>query len=228
MLIDKKINSWAKSQLGGHSISNRMWPSEAMLRSIFSSRYFNLSTDISPGMNVLDIGCLYTNNLLPFSDRDFNLYGVEINSEMIQLSNEMATRNNLDIDIREGNNRALPFEDGFFDIILSLNTIHYENNRDGIIRALSEFKRVGNTGTTFIISSVGSKHAFYSSAKRLDENQYVLNVSDFRNSQTMSYFDDKNHFCNTLQMIFDQVEIATVTEEWPKATYQFYFAKCKN
>ena len=57
-------------------------------------------------------------------------------------------------------------------------------------------------------------------------NQYQLNVKDFRDGQIMSYFDNKDHFETTLSLFFDKVEVATITESWPKNTYEFYVAKC--
>ena len=41
-----------------------------------------------------------------------------------------------------GTNTSLPFEDNYFDILLSVSTIHYEQSKSNLIRALEEFRRV--------------------------------------------------------------------------------------
>src|SRR3546814_1821518 len=84
---------------------------------------------IVPGQKVLDLGCLYQNNLMPFADRGLDLYGVEINDDMVAVATERAADLGMAVEIAAGHNRALPFPDGTFDFVLSINTIDRKSTR---------------------------------------------------------------------------------------------------
>jgi len=93
---------------------------------------------------ILDVGCGYTSflNILPYSDR----YGIDT------VINGLKIRNfSLDKDIKwiNGNAEELPFEDDFFDIVISSNAFdHYDNPE----KALSEIRRVLKPNGYFILT----------------------------------------------------------------------------
>jgi len=203
-----------------------MFPSEYVLRSFFSKNFFSEETPMKPGMRVLDIGTLYTNNLVPFHDRRLDLYGIEINEEMVQLAKTSGEQWNMSVTLKQGHNRSIPFPDQYFDILMSINTIHYENDRTKLKEALREFDRVGSSNCHYLIATAGSEHLFHKNAKRIAENQYRITTEDFRNGQIMAYFDDKKHFEHTLLKYFGRVEIVTVSETWERFPLQFWVAKC--
>ena len=227
METNNKISAWSdKNITKENQIQKRHWPSEVLLRTFFSSSYFRQHREISEGMKLLDIGCLHANNLAPFQNCKLDLYGTEVNSGMVELSIEACSHIEINADIRLGTNRKLPFDDNFFDIVISLNTIHYEDNQNDLNDALSEFHRVGNDNCEYLIGSVGANHRFHRTAQRLAVNQYLLTVEDFRKGQIMSYFDSADHMLDCLSTKFSSVEIVTTTESWPSDVYEFYFAKC--
>src|SRR3546814_15699802 len=90
-----------------------------LLRSLCSRSYFALGKEIVPGQKVLDLGCLYLNNLMPFADRGLDLYGVEINEDMVAVATERAADMGMAVEYDAGPNRAMPFPDGTFNFIRS-------------------------------------------------------------------------------------------------------------
>jgi ubiquinone/menaquinone biosynthesis C-methylase UbiE len=225
-MTNEKISSWSEENiLKNHSIRIRMFPTEYMLRALFSGKYFTLKTPLNKN-KILDIGCLYANNLVPFYDRECSLFGLEINEEMVSLSREALSTWGMKGEVRQGTNRKIPFKDNFFDIILSIGTIHYEDDLKGIHEAFEEFQRVGKNGCHYLIMTVGTEHVFHKTATRLSENKYQLNTDEFRNGQIMSYFDSKEQFYEALITHFEIVEIATITESYPLTNLQFWVAKC--
>ena len=222
-----KIDSWSiDSVTDGLQTLKKMHPSDMVLRSFLSNNYFSINKRFFDSDRILDIGCLYANNLVPFAEFGSNLYGVEINRQMVKLAQQSALNLGIEIEVKQGMNRSLPYPNEYFDLVLSMNTIHYEENRDALLDALKEIKRVGNEGCHYFFVTAGQNHCFHQTAIRLHVNQYQLNVKDFRDGQIMSYFDNKDHFETTLSLFFDKVEVATITESWPKNTYEFYVAKC--
>ena len=124
-MSDTKI--WNKKNLDKMSFF-RHFPSEMVLRAVFSEQYFENNFEIGVKPKVLDIGCLFVNNLVPFSDRGYELYGTEVTNEGVEIAKKHSIINNLKINLSLGFNSDLPFELGFFDIIMSIATIHYEEN----------------------------------------------------------------------------------------------------
>lgn len=225
--MNEKTKAWSKGSLGYSSTMARHFPTEYLLRGLCSRSYYGFGKDIAAGDRVLDLGCLYLNNLMPFTDRGCELHGVEINDDMVAVARERAEAMDMDVAVAAGHNRALPYGDGFFDFVLSINTIHYEDGSENIMAALQEISRVGKADCHFLISTVGTQHHFHQAAERLGPSRYRLSTGEFRDGQVMSYFDGEAHFKDCLAAVFGHVEIATVTEHYPAKSLEFYVAKCR-
>jgi len=224
---NKKIKSWSKEAVSNsRKGEQKMWPADVLIRSIKSDRYFQFPKKLSVTSKVLDIGCLYVNNLVPFKEFGAELHGTEINNHMIKLAKENSSIWDLSANIKQGTNTKLPYKEHLFDIILSVNTIHYEEKKDDVLLALKEFYRIGKDDCHYYIMTAGKNHIFHKTASRLDENKYLLKTDDFRDHQVMSYFDNLLHFKETLKKTFSNVQVATIHERWPNVEYEFYLAKC--
>jgi SAM-dependent methyltransferase len=224
-MTDKRA-AWTKENIGYSAHMARHFPTEYVLRSLCSRSYFGFGKDINAGQKVLDLGCLYLNNLMPFADRGAELFGVEINEDMVAVARERAAAMDIPVQLAAGHNRSLPYADGMFDFVLSINTIHYEDGPGRVIDGLREIARVGKPDCHFLISTAGREHHFHKSAERLSECRYRLATGEFRDGQMMGYFDDEEHFQRFLARIFPRVEIAVVTERYPACSLEFYVAKC--
>lgn len=224
--MQDKRDAWTKENIGYSRRMPRHFPTEYLLRSLCSRSYFELAKDMVPGQKVLDLGCLHLNNLMPFSDRGLELFGVEINEDMVGVAAERAGDLGMTVEIAAGHNRSLPYPDATFDFLLSINTIHYEDGIDNVMAGLREFARVGKAGCHFLISTAGRQHHFHRTAERLGPSRYRLATGEFRDGQIMSYFDDETHFRDCLSEVFGHVEVAVMTERYPRLGLEFYVAKC--
>lgn len=223
---DKKA-AWSKESIGYSSAMARHFPTEFLLRGLCSRSYYGFGKDIAAGDKVLDLGCLYLNNLMPFADRGAELHGVEINEDMVAVARERAAAMNMAVEVAAGHNRALPYPDGHFDFVLSVNTIHYEDGIENVTAGLREIFRVGKPDCHFLISTAGAQHHFHQAAERLGPSRYRLSTEEFRDGQVMSYFDSAAHFEGCLSDVFGHVEVATITERYPAKSLEFYVAKCR-
>ncbi len=101
--------------------------------------------DLKPGMRVLDVGCakgFLVKDLLEACP-GLEVFGIDISSYALMNSEpEVVGRLHL------GSGDALPFPDGSFDCVLSLNTIH-NFNRERAIVALREIERL-SPGRAFV------------------------------------------------------------------------------
>lgn len=205
--------SWSEFHKNKIEANYPMWPVEAMVKVFFGS-YLKERFRVEKGMNVLDIGCGFGNNLLPFYVKGCNCYGVELTEEIVNVSKDaMAQRGIHDMNFLVGHNRSLPFENEKFDILISNNVLHYENSEAGINSALKEYDRVLKKGGVAYIMSVGPQHLIYKNAIPQGGQLYKIDQYDFRNGEVYFYFDNEKKFKFYLDQHFKSVEVGRVTEK---------------
>ncbi len=105
--------------------------------------------DIKPGDKILDIGCgkgfqLYEISLLV---PGVEIYGIDISSYAIENAKE-EVKDRLQV----GNANHLSFSDNFFDLVLSITTLHNLHNYD-LDKALREMERVGKDNKYLCVES---------------------------------------------------------------------------
>ena len=123
---------------GGYSYDPRFWSETVQL---FADHY-SLAADAS----ILDIGCAKGFMLKDFAELmpNITLTGIDISQYAIDNS-DPCVRAYLDI----GNAKDLPYRDGAFDLVISINTVHNLPRAD-VLSALQEIERVGR-GNSFVM-----------------------------------------------------------------------------
>jgi SAM-dependent methyltransferase len=202
----------------------RHHPSELMLRSLLSSAYSAHAPVLGAGTRVIDIGTMYLNNLVPFHDRGCRCYGIEVDEEMVEIAKSFADHQNIRATITVGSNRDIGYPDGSFDLLLSINTIHYEDDTSGLREALKEYHRVlAENGRLFIVTA-GPSHHIREHARRIGPNQYEITADDFRRGQVMAYFESEAQLASLIAKQFRSVETGRQIEVHPKAVLDYFFA----
>ena len=75
-------------------------------------------------------------------DKKWKTYGVEINKDLTNLAKKNLKRFKLKANqLKIGNNENLPFKSNYFDLLVSINTIHYSSGKK-IDDAIKEYSRV--------------------------------------------------------------------------------------
>jgi ubiquinone/menaquinone biosynthesis C-methylase UbiE len=100
---------------------------------------------LSEKSKVLDVGCakgFFLHDLQEFLP-GIEIHGVDISAYAIENCIESVSGK-----VKVGDARKLEFEDGYFDFVMSINTIH-NLDRDDCARALKEIQRV-SSGRAFI------------------------------------------------------------------------------
>jgi len=197
------------------------YPNEAMLKVIFGG-YLRNRPILSSNMHVLDVGCAMGSNIIPFADIGCNVHGIDIHSDITNNAKKiMKHRGYEDIDFREGSNRNIPFPDNSFDLITSINTLHYEKNEEDMMLALNEFQRVLKPGGGLYISTVGPKHDIYNLSKPLGGHENLIQDFGFRTGEQFFFFDNERYLDYYLSKIFTNVETGRVTEKLMKMDLDF-------
>ena len=199
------------------------WPNEVMLKVLFGS-YLKNKFILQENADVLDVGCFFGNNLFPFAIKGANCFGVDIHKDIVEKADIIFKDKGYVGNFTQGSNSSIPHPDNTFDLLISVNTIHYEPSRESITKAIEEFKRVLKPGGRFYISTVGSNHDIRKKAIKIEDNLYEINDWDFRDGQNFHFFEDKNDLVNFLNGFFVNVEVGEITEQLMKQTLGFYIA----
>jgi len=196
------------------------YPNETILK-LFFGDYLKTKPVVTNGMNLLDVGCGFGQNFHPFLDKGVNCFGVEIEKDICDKTNKIYKMQGLTVDVRKGHNRDLPFKDGFFDYIISVNAIHYESEEKLIEKALQEHARVLKKGGKLFVITVGPEHSIYEKAKCLGNHRYEVKDYDFRDGTIYFYFDNTKYLEKYLKPNFSNIELGRITEKYMEMPLDF-------
>ncbi|MFX1235417.1 MAG: class I SAM-dependent methyltransferase [Promethearchaeota archaeon] len=110
---------------------------------------------------ILDIGCGTGRHLVYFSKYGFDVYGVDASPKGLEIARKWLIEENLKATlIQHRIEKKFPFENGFFDAIISTQVIHHNLMKD-ILFTIKEIERILRQGgyifITFPILSGGTK-----------------------------------------------------------------------
>lgn len=108
-LKERTRNSWMAGDFG-----------QIARYSIGAGEEFVNRLPISPGSNVLDVACGTGNTAIPAARTGAHVTGLDIAPNLLEQARERAVRNGVTISFDEGDAESLPYEDGQFDIVLSM------------------------------------------------------------------------------------------------------------
>lgn len=101
----------------------------------FKEVYWFISKYVRGKGKVLEIGCGNGRNLIPFIKKGFEAYGIDFSSEMLKEARKFCPK----AKYKKSDMRKLPFEDNYFDYVLSIASLHHVRKSE---EALREMKRV--------------------------------------------------------------------------------------
>ena len=228
MIIKEKSN-WTKfHQTSLRKKNYPRYPNEIILKIIFGN-YSNKRIILTKKSKILDVGCGFGNNLLPFLDKNFRTYGVEIDKKICEIAKKILKKRypkkRINIDV--GHNRFLPYRDNTFDLLIT-NTLHYEENQKNVDSALKEYSRVIKRNKFFLVITTGDKHDFFKKTKKIGKNIYIIkNKKDkIRNGKKFFFFKNQKFLKKNLKKYFKHIDIGRVTEIINNKCFDVYLGLC--
>ena len=217
-------NSFDKTAKAVHPPS---YPNEMLVKILSSSHYSEIVAELPPNAKTLEVGVFSGNNARFFIENGFDLTGSDINLEMLELCKLNLERLNYPVPkLVIGSNINLDSPESIFDLLISINTIHYSVGSE-IRLALKEFSRVMKPTGWAIIETPGQNHFAVSSANRNSEFDYTWRAGGFRDKEHFGFFDSLDHFKMILLEVFSHVEVCQRQEKYPNLTLEFWTAICK-
>ena len=133
-----------------------------------------------PQANVLDMGCGAGHASFAAAHQVKQVVAYDLSAQMLDVVAQAAKEKGLDnIATRQGYAESLPFEDGFFDVVISRYSAHHWHD---VGQALREVKRVLKPGGVMIIMDVMSpghpvRDIWLQTVEALRDTSHVRNYS---------------------------------------------------
>jgi SAM-dependent methyltransferase len=191
-----------------------LYPSEYLVR-IFKSE-INKSKFNFPNFKnqkLLDLSCGDGRNLQLFYNLKFKVFATEISNEIIK---KVKKTTKIKIKYKVGTNASLPFDDDFFDFIVSSNSCYYIDQGKSLKKNLMEIKRVMKKNS-FLIGSIPSIGNYYfKNAKKIKKNHYLIKEDylNLRNNYILAGFENKKNLISLLSSYFKIINIGTLNNNY--------------
>ena len=205
------------------------YPNEMLVKLCSSRRYSELTKSLflKKKIKVCEIGCLSGNNIRFFLDKKWITHGVEINKELLDLAKKNLKRFKQKVNsLKIGNNEDLPYNKNYFDLFVSINTIHYSSGNK-IDKAIEEYARVLKKNGVAIIETPSPKHDAIKNSIKKKDNLWIWKWGGFRNDKMIGFFDNKKKLQKKLENFFSEVEINERSEDYKGIKLYWYVAVCK-
>lgn len=125
---------------------------------------------------ILDLGCGTGRHLIFFANKNFNMYGLDGSPKGIEIAEEWLSEEGIRVEIVcckiEHN---FPYEDNYFDTIISINVIHH-NLIEDVLKTVKEIERVLRKGGYIFITFPYLKNNSQNdnwNLKKVEEGTYI-------------------------------------------------------
>lgn len=213
-MLNQKSNfeKWSKFYQTKVNEDFPSWPIEHIVK-LFFGNYLKNKISLPKNASVLDVGCGFGNNLLPFLQKGYKCYGTEVTLQITKIAKKVLNERGYNVDIKVGSNRDLPFKDNSFDVLISSGVIHYEGSEKNVKDAIAEYTRVLKPNGILFISTTGPSHDLFIKARKIAKNRYMIRDYDFRNSQVFYFFEKEVNLQKILKKYFKIVETGRIHEK---------------
>jgi SAM-dependent methyltransferase len=197
---------WARAyRNAAESGSALAFPNETLVRLLKGAYIPDMPRSFS-GMRALDVSTGSGNNIYLLASLGFDVYGTEIAESICMQTTAELARSGIKVELRVGNNTRLPFENDFFDFLISWNVLHYEDNEAAVVAGIREYARVLKPGGRLLLSTTGPDHKILTNATTLGGHRYCIGrQDDFRKGSIYFYFDAENYLQHYFGMAFGDV-----------------------
>ena len=218
MQENNAFKNWTEYYVSmGKKVGQLMWPCESTIHMMMGF----LPEGGYDGKSVLDVGFGNGNNFPFYLSKNMHVSGVEVTEGICELVTGKFAQQQ--IDLRVGKNTNIPFDDNSFDLLVSWNAIHYENNEEDMVRAISVFERVLKRGGRFIISTTGPQHCIIEGSEKVGDHLYRINQDgEFRSGEVFFYFESESEIRRYFEPVFDDIFVGKELKQLPKGIVDYF------
>jgi ubiquinone/menaquinone biosynthesis C-methylase UbiE len=197
-----------------NKFSKHLYPTEWVIRTMLG-KYPELVFDKTSysGGKILDMGFGDGRNFKLLENIGFEIYGVEITEEILDLVRDRIKNENLAV----GNNRNIPFNDKYFDFILACSSFYYVDKGSSFQDNLKEYIRVlKNDGVLIANFPEINKNFICKHSINIGDNHIIIqnDPHNIRNGYIFRAFESKEEILNVFSPFFKNICIGYLYEEY--------------
>lgn len=169
--------------------------------------YWFLSQQNLQSKTVLVVGCGFGEDALRMARLGANVYAFDLSPESLQIAQQLAAREQLTIHFSEQPAETLNYDSDFFDLVLARDILHHVD----IPEAMSEIKRVCNSGALFVYDEVYS-HSVTDKIRHsrfVEQTLYPLMQNFVYDNKNPYITEDERKLserdCDQINQIFDNI-----------------------
>lgn len=220
-------DAWSKKFLNSTDMA---FPSEYVIR-IFKGKYpeLNLSQTDFLNKKICDIGCGDGRNIVLLDQCKFQTFGTEITEKIVEKTKNNLAKLNIISDIRVAKNDDLPFENNFFDFLLSWNSSYYMGENKNFQKYVEEFNRI-LMPNGFLVISIPKKTCFIFSESETVKEGYVRIQNDpfnVRNGEILRIFNNEQEIQDSLSEYFTDFIFGSIEDNCFGLNYHWHILVCK-
>lgn len=207
-----------------------VYPVEFVVRA-FLGNYPRHKTDplSYAGKSSLDLGFGDGRNMPLLHNLGMRVFGVEISQEICDLTAARMQALGVPVETRVGTNYAIPFADGFFDIVLACHACYYVAPGSRFNDNAVEIARVLKPGGNFVCSLPMITSYLFRGAEDLGDG-HMLIVNDpygVRNGNILKKFDSESEIEAVLSPLFAEFSIGSCRSDFWGIEEHVWIVACK-
>lgn len=136
---------------------------------------------------ILDLGCGNGNHAMFFAEIGYDVYGMDISSEAVEIAKAWFNKKSLKADLMVGDVERLPYEDGFFDVVVCdgvLDHVLFSKAKS----AMNEIKKVCVKGAYIFVTLRSTDDSEFGRGRKVDHNSFELQEG-YEKGLVQHYFD---------------------------------------
>jgi SAM-dependent methyltransferase len=163
-------------------------------------------------------------NMPLLSNCDFEIYGVEISDQIIELGYEKLNELNISATLKKGLNTIIPFESDFFEYVLACHSCYYVDKDTVFGDNLYEIARTLKKEGIFIASLPAPGNFILKDCKfLLDGHVEITNdIYGLRNGYVFRTFEDEEDVKKTFSPFFKDITICKCLDNFWGVQINFF------
>lgn len=217
MDLSKQYNAFAKKFSDTHDVGEN---SNRDNRKIF----YDQLDFVKPGMKLLDLGCGDGMDLVYYKKLGAEIYGLDASEELLEIAKKRLPDENIQLGFFE----KIPFQDNFFDIVLSKYAIMTSANMETVFKEIHRVLQPGGVMMYLVTHPFRQylekrdKDADYFEQKIVDLHIFNNTITVKEPSHTLNEYLNKHLFEN-FDVQFYQEYLDPATEQIDGKKYPCYF-----
>ncbi|MFP4115756.1 MAG: class I SAM-dependent methyltransferase [Candidatus Aenigmatarchaeota archaeon] len=153
------------------------------------------------GGKLLNLGCAHGSDFLPFDREKFEMYGADISTELLKKAKDYSSKFNFEPKLVTCDMKNLPFQEGTFDYVVCVASLHHLLNKEERLQALEEMRKVLKPGSEafltvwnkrqreFLLKDKIIEREWNYKGKKLTRKYYLYTYSELREDLEKAGFE---------------------------------------